>query len=154
MAKRKYFPLKSLAPSFPEPPNDAKEKIDALIDGAQELFAEAFECKHSYSEPCGSCMNTGISAMDKDEFDFAVAVHDLAAIGRRYRNDAILPSSSAPTPETENRCACGRLDLGKYDGLGSTDPKDVSRGSHSRSQCYDMQQRRLPSSSAPKEHNE
>ena len=79
-----------------------KEKIDALIDGAQELFAEAFECKHSYSEPCGSCMNTGISAMDKDEFDFAVAVHDLAAIGRRYRNDAILESSSAPTPEMEN----------------------------------------------------
>src|ERR1035438_933208 len=67
-----------------------KEKIDALIDGAQSLFAEAFECKHSYSEPCGSCMNTGISAMDKDEFDFAVAVHDLAAIGRRYRNYVIL----------------------------------------------------------------
>src|ERR1017187_7785335 len=59
--------------------------------------------------------------------------------------------SSAPTPEMENRCACGRLDLGKYDGLGSTDPKDVRRGSHSRSQCYDMQQRRLQSSSAPKE---
>ena len=79
----------------------AKEKIDALIDGAQSLFAEAFECKHSYSEPCGSCMNTGINAMDKDEFDFAVAVHDLAAVGRQYRGSAILESSSTPTPETE-----------------------------------------------------
>ena len=76
---------------------------------------------------------------------------ELSAVERHMLTSRLTPSSSAPTPEGENRCACGRLDLGKYDGLGSTDPKDVSRGSHSRSQCYDMQQRRLPSSSAPKE---
>src|ERR1017187_7059226 len=135
--------------------SDAKltytQRIDLLIEEADALFKELFECKHRSSEHgnCSDCMNTGILASSKDDFDFGVAIGNVAVIGRRLQTPA--PSSSAPTPEMENRCACGRLDLGKYDGLGSTDPKDGSRGSHSRSQCYDMQQRRLPSSSAPKE---
>lgn len=43
-----------------------------------------------------------------------------------------------------NKCACGRLDLGDFDGMGSTYLDDDARGSHSKVQCYDILGRRLP----------
>jgi hypothetical protein len=44
-------------------------------------------------------MNTGILASSKDDFDFGVAIGNVAVIGRRLQTPA--PSSSAPTPEME-----------------------------------------------------
>ena len=43
------------------------------------------------------------------------------------------------------KCSCGRLELGEFDGIGSTDSNSKERGSHTRSQCYDTLGRRRPS---------
>ena len=41
------------------------------------------------------------------------------------------------------KCKCRRVQLGEFDGIGSTDPADPTYGSHSQGACFDTGGNRL-----------
>ena len=64
---------------------DIPNRIEQVVELAESLFKDVFECTdRDYGMGCGNCMNTGINATCKEEFDFAVALHDLVVMGQRY----------------------------------------------------------------------
>ena len=95
--------LASLRARPQEPGQTIQEKFHAVIALAEECFAE-FECKSpqngapGYPHCAACCGGTGIEAVCQEEFDFATALHDLAAAGWRYSN-ATGPDGQTPLNE-------------------------------------------------------
>lgn len=68
------------------------KRIEQIVAEADRLFQDVFECTdREYGMGCGNCMNTGINATCKEEFDFAVALHDLVVMGHRYMTEELTP---------------------------------------------------------------
>jgi len=47
------------------------------------------------------------------------------------------------------KCRCRRVQLGEFDGVGSTDPESKEYGSHTKDNCYDVGGKRLSKTRRP-----